>query len=362
MCPKGSISFSQDNEGFFYPTVNLETCIDCHLCEKVCPYNSTSINRKPVKAFAFVHKDDKVHKNSSSGGAFYALASYFLNSNGIVYGAQFSKDFQVETTCVNKIEDLSKIMGSKYVQSNLNVTFTSIRAQLNAGEKVLFCGTPCQVKGLLSFLRKKYNNLYTVDFACHAIASPKVWEKYLSEVSNGRQISNVTFRDKEIDGWHNYALKISSIDKEQEVIDVAEGNHDNLFMEGFLSNLYCRPSCSKCPARNYSSGSDFTLADFWHVEKYHKDKIFNQNDGVSLLIDYGLDSNVVNILREHGSVSEVALSEIEDHNVHGCLTGRIKHHEMRWIFFKLIDIGMPVKTDISTCLKVKKILKKIIRR
>lgn len=363
ICPRKCISMYEDSEGFLYPKINKTNCIDCGLCEKVCPYHVLQINRKVHKAYAFKHNDINIHKNSSSGGAFSAIAYDIIINGGIVYGAAFDTNFNVITSKIEKIEDLYKLRGSKYVQSIMSDTMNDIKSELKKGKQVLFCGTPCQVKALHGFLLRKYQNLTTIDFACHAIPSPKVWKSYLNFVRKRNSVSIVNFRNKDIAGWNNYALEIiCKINNESKLV-IGEGNRDNLYMKGFLENLYNRPSCSNCPARNFTSLSDVTIADFWNVEKYHNEKEFNKNDGISLLISYDDKSDeIINHLKEHGFMMQVDIDEIEPNKVHSCLTKSIKHHELRNFFFLLFKIGIPIKICINTSLKIKKIIKALLNK
>lgn len=173
-CPKHCISMVEDEEGFRYPQVDKDTCIDCHLCEKVCPViNAKADVVKIQKAFLLQHKDEKVLQESASGGAFTAIASYVLKRGGVVFGAAYDKDFQVTHQYVETYEDLKIFRNSKYVQSLMDNAYLQAKEFLKQGRMVCFSGTPCQLEGLLNYLRKPYENLVTVDVMCHSITSPK---------------------------------------------------------------------------------------------------------------------------------------------------------------------------------------------
>ena len=178
-CPKQCIVMQKDEEGFLYPIINKEKCIDCGLCKKVCP----ALKKKEVggqaKAYVGYNIDKVERKNSSSGGIFNVLANEIVSLGGHVYGAGFKEDFSVAHYSVDKKEDLCKLQTSKYVQSNTEKCFSKIKEQLNNGELVYFSGTPCQVEGLISYLGKEHENLYTQDIICHGVPSPEVWKAYL---------------------------------------------------------------------------------------------------------------------------------------------------------------------------------------
>ena len=361
ICPRKCIYMYEDSEGFLYPRIDKSSCSNCGLCLKVCPYNIVSDEREVHDAFAFVHNDKKIHMSSSSGGAFSAIANDIIKEGGLVYGATFDTDFNVVSCSVDKIEDLYKLRGSKYVQCDMKSTFLEIRKELKNGRQVLFCGTPCQVKGLHGFLMREYPNLITVDFACHAISSPKVWRKYVNYVTKGNTLSYVNFRNKDIAGWNNYALEVICKDNNgKSFVACAQGNNENIYMRGFLENLYCRPSCSNCPARNFTSLSDITIADFWHVESYHKEEELNKNDGISLLLSYNTKSGkIVSNLKEKGFLLQVDKKEIEIERSHRCLIHTIKHHELRKLFFFMLNLGIRIDKCISIPLKIKRIIRYI---
>lgn len=183
-CPQSCIDMNEDNEGFLYPTVNIQKCIDCHLCEKVCPILNTKENRTPLKVLAVKNKNKNIVGKSSSGGVFFHLAQQVINDGGVVFGACFNKEWEVIHSYTESIEGVSRFMTSKYVQSRVGESYKKVKAFLISGRKVLFTGTPCQVAGLYEYLRKPYSNLITMDFLCHGVPSPKVWRLYLQEEKN----------------------------------------------------------------------------------------------------------------------------------------------------------------------------------
>lgn len=277
ICPVKCISMEFDNEGFWYPVVDKEKCIDCDLCQKRCSIlNDTTIINTPV-AYACYSLDQTIRKDSSSGGLFSLLASKVINSGGVVYGAAFNDVFDVEHIEITRNDELFKLQGSKYIQSKLGQSYTKIKNQLEQGKFVYFSGTPCQIDGLLCFLNKKYENLICQDIICHGVPSPKVWEKYKKAMSvrNHDIIEKIQFRNKK-NGWDDYNMVIKYKNTEY-----VKCHNDDLFMKAFLNNLCLRPSCYACSSKSLHRKSDITLGDFWGVDKVCPD--LYDNKGTSLV-------------------------------------------------------------------------------
>lgn len=266
-CPKQCISMPEDEEGFLYPIVDLSVCIDCGLCEKVCPVINQESERNPIEVFAAVNQDDSIRMQSSSGGIFTALAEQIIRENGVVFGARFDEKWEVKHDYTETIEGLKVFRGSKYVQSRIGDTFKQAEFFLKAGRKVMFVGTPCQIAGLRLFLRKEFVNLLAVDIICHGVPSPMIWRKYLEDKTKRQGIEliqSISFRDKGT-GWKNYSFNIK-YEKGYSESSFSEYASQNIFMKGFLADLYLRPSCYACPAKKLKSGSDITLGDFWGIQ------------------------------------------------------------------------------------------------
>lgn len=177
----------EDNEGFLYPYVDVSSCVDCGLCEKVCPVINQGEAKQADKVYAAINPDDNIRLRSSSGGVFSMLAERIILENGVVFGARFDDNWEVIHDSCETIEGLAAFSGSKYVQSKIGNCFSRTEKYLKEGRKVLFSGTPCQIAGLHKFLRKDYDNLLTVDVVCHGVPSPAVWRAYLKELKTRPQ-------------------------------------------------------------------------------------------------------------------------------------------------------------------------------
>lgn len=281
-CPKHCILMQMDGEGFLYPQVDSSKCVDCHLCEKVCPVINQYEARTPLNVYAAKNSDDEVRCQSSSGGIFTLLAEQTIKDGGVVFGACWDKDWKVKHDYVENISNLQKSRSSKYLQSVIGDSYLKTEQFLETGRKVMFTGTPCQIAGLKHFLRKEYDNLLAVEVICHSVPSPGVWQQYLTTRLHALKweksdIRNISFRDKKT-GWKTYSFVIEN----ENGNILTELSSKNAFMRGFLADLYTRPSCHACPAKQLRSGSDITLGDFWGIESLKPE--IDDDKGVSAII------------------------------------------------------------------------------
>ena len=271
VCSVQCIVMRRDREeGFDYPVANPDVCIGCGKCETVCPVINPRESRRPVAAYAA--RSSRFVKTSSSGGVFPELAEDVIADEGVVYGAAFDSDFKVGHREVSCVEDIRVLQGSKYVQSDLFSTFEDIRYSLEEGNRVLFVGTPCQVAGLNNYLGKEYDGLLTVDFACHGVPGPGLWEMYLESLRKRYgKITELNFRDKSC-SWSHYDFRVNG----KSVPYMSDP-----YMALFVQDMTLRPSCYTCPARDGRSGSDISLGDLWNVAALVPD--MNDDKGVSLV-------------------------------------------------------------------------------
>lgn len=283
-CPMRAIDMAYDQEGFVYPRIDQEKCIHCGKCVSVC--NHISVERyKKADFFAVQNMNEAIRLKSSSGGVFYALAEEVLLIGGIVVGAAYTSNLIVEHLAIEKIEDLYKLQGSKYLQSELKDIFRQIEMWLKNGRVVLFSGTPCQVAGLYKYLGRRDDRLICIDVACHGVPSRKIWEAYLQyRARKGHsRIMALNLRDKS-SGWKNYSVESIHADGKKRIT----WSYDDPFCRLYKSGLILRPSCYACMYKGVERQADITLADFWGIERIAPD------------IDDDLGTSVVIIHSEKG--------------------------------------------------------------
>lgn len=281
-CPKNCIQMTSDEEGFWYPQVNKEKCIDCGLCEKVCPiiHKWHPDDSRKITAIAAINLNEEIRLKSSSGGIFTLIAEEIIKQGGVVFGAALTDDFRsVHHIYVDNTDDLEKLRGSKYVQSKIGDTYKQAKDFLDSGRKVLFTGTPCQIGGLYSYLRKPYENLFTQDIICHGVPSPMVWKKYVDEREKkaASTTQRMFFRHKKY-GWKTFAVLFEFANNTAYVKNLREDS----FMRAFLSNSCLRPSCHECSFKSVKRQADITLADFWGVQNVLHD--MDDDKGTSLVL------------------------------------------------------------------------------
>jgi coenzyme F420-reducing hydrogenase beta subunit len=274
VCPTGAITMEDNSEGFLYPKINKTKCISCGLCKEKCPQiNVLSLEKSnPYVTIA----DNQLRKKSSSGAMFSLLAKHILQLGGYVCGASWNKT-RVQHILINDEEDLDLIRKSKYLQSDINDVYRKIKDLLIKNYYVMFSGCPCQVAGLKKFLGDDYEKLLLVDLVCHGVPSPGLFQKYLEEKSNGKEIIKIDFRDKER-GWGTH-IKIVFQDKSE----YYNSCFDDEWYKGFLGGYITRKSCASCRYSDIDRIGDISLGDFWGVSKINPAYDDNLGTGLTLI-------------------------------------------------------------------------------
>lgn len=270
ICPVEAIRMEKDEEGFLYPIVSNEQCIRCGKCTTVCPINKKDeVSSEVVMAIAVQHHDTTILYHSAAGGAFSAIGEMIINKNGIVYGAGYDEQMVVTHSKAETVDELVKFRSSKYVQSDQNTIFKSIKDDLRQGRVVCYSGTPCQVAGLRSFLGKDYTNLFTVDLVCKGVGSPEILKQYvkLLEAKYDSKIIGINFKRKTY-GYHSSTMSIDFANGRE----YSRGGITDLMMRPFRANICLRPSCGECHFKGINRQSDLTIFDCWHYTDLTKKK------------------------------------------------------------------------------------------
>lgn len=279
ICPRHCISFEEDFEGFEYPNINIEQCIQCAQCMKVCPILTPAqeTNNVSPKTIFIYSKDNKIIKKSSSGGFFSIVANFIFEHDGIVIGASMEDySLKVSHTAISDSKELYKLQGSKYVQSDTNTIYSQTKELLNNNKIVLFTGTPCQIGGLYNYLKKDYPNLYTLDLICHGVPSFKFFRTYVEKLNRKKRIKSFSFRNTK--NW-NFDTSILEEDKRFYLV-----NEKDFYMKSFLKGETFRDSCYKCQFAKLPRTGDITIGDFWGINEFsHQLKANKYGNSVILL-------------------------------------------------------------------------------
>lgn len=313
-CGRNAISMAADEEGFLFPAIDEKQCVECGMCVKACPVLSEKPNENADKPRAFAVWSNADRTVSSSGGAFSAFARLILANQGIVFGASFDEKLQCHHKAVANVEGLAQLRGSKYVQSFIGDTFKQVKEALRQDRFVLYCGTPCQIAGLKTYLRKDYDKLLLADLACHGVPSQAVFDAYISKISTrfaGRGIVD-GFEFRRRDGWGK-APSVSLGGKFRSLF-----GKDNLYMAAFDKSMTFRRSCYSCPFAKLPRVGDVTLADFWGLGRHGKPFKHDVMKGVSLvLVNNEKGERFMSQLGDGVFVEERTLDEalIENNNI-----------------------------------------------
>lgn len=320
ICPKRAIQMVEDENGYIYPKVNEEKCVNCGLCKKSCAYQIKDKNlNKPVKTYVATSKNDNLIKKSASGAIFASIAEEFIKKNGIVYGASMEKEndlFIVKHIRVNKLEELSKLQGSKYVQSDTSKIYQPIKNDLESGAKVLFSGTPCQVDALKSYLNKQYENLFTIDLICHGVPNSRMFNDYIKmlEKHENSKLIDFTFRDK-AKGWGLYASY--NIKKNNKILKKVKPSYEMSYYQLFLDSKIYRENCYSCPYAKEQRVGDITIGDFWKVESEHPEYLdrLNIKKGVSCtLVNTDRGKKILSDFSKNILLLDSELEKVKRHN------------------------------------------------
>lgn len=358
-CPKKAISMVEDEEGFLYPQINNEQCINCGLCSKVCPQlkKNKDVNNEYPKAFAMRSKNNEELLKSSSGGIFSVIADYVFENDGVVFGAAYDDELNVNHIKAESQKELEPLRSSKYVQSNIGETYKETETLLKEGRLVFFTGTPCQIAGLNSFLIKEYDNLITCDLVCHGVPSQKLFHtyiEYLSKKFNSRVVK-YNFRCKEKNGWGLF----SKVETEDGKIRYINPDFDPYY-SNFLESTTYRLNCYQCHYTSYNRVSNITLADYWGISGIHSS--FYREEGNSLiLINNKKGEQIFEKITDKIEYIQTDLEKAANHNKNLIRPSKYSN-EREKIYFGIYEKNPEqyIKENLKVKLTGKKIIKLII--
>ncbi len=314
ICPEGAIHMVTDKNGFLFPEINNEKCVNCKFCTKVCAFqNNPKKLGKPLETYIAINKDKKILSNSASGGVFGALANFIFRKKGVVFGCAYNNDMEPVHINADNVNDMKRIQGSKYVQSSMGYSYKTAEKFLHKGRWVLFTGTPCQIDGFKSFLGREYNKLICVDIICHGVPNAEFFKDYVNymEQQLGEKIVGFVFRDK-LRGWGKFLLKIV-IEKKGKRYNKFMYSDSSYYYKYFLKRHIYRKSCYVC---KYACGNrlgDFTMGDFWGIKKYHPE--IEVEEGVSvLLVNTSTAKELLDDLSECLKLKESTFDKAKEHN------------------------------------------------
>lgn len=347
LCPKKAISFDIDEEGFWYPIVGKD-CINCGICIKKCPsLNDKKINKRKPKVYSLWSKNDETRITSTSGGAFWEIAYQFIKEGGVVAGCKYGADWKsAEHMIAHNVEELLQIKGSKYFQSDTKGIYEAVKKELNEGKKVLFCGTPCQVAAIKSYIDKNTEKLYCMDFICRSINSPKAFKAYIEELEEKykSKVSKVHLKNKKY-GWQSLASQVC-FENGQEII---QDRNKDWWVKGFIFNdLYTRESCYHCQYKVLPRvNADVTIGDFWGIQNQTQDDMFK---GISVtLVNTEKGTELIEKSKAEFEYEEHKLQEVLPGNP-ALLKNPIKTNKQK-LFFSLLK-DYPFSYAVKQCIKV----------
>lgn len=311
VCPKQCISMIRDEEGFCYPELTSpDICVNCKLCENVCQINKSNVYVEiEQKAFAAVSRDYSIWKRSASGGAFSEICRAWGDENTLIVGAAWD-GFYVHHVGIIGVGNIQPLCKSKYVSSHIEESFKEIRSYLKKG-KVIFCGTPCQVDGLRSFLHKDYENLMTIDFICHGVGSPAVFEACIRAINKqfGKELVSYSFRAKRNVYEADYLTSLKFLDSTVYMTN-------DPYIQLFLKQTCLRPSCgSNCNYRGrLKRPGDFTIADFKGMTKVFPDLIGSKRNYSTIVANSRKSLAVLPMLQKQMDMRTILIDDIIKYN------------------------------------------------
>lgn len=308
ICPKRCISINEDAEGFDYPLVDTNICVNCHLCEKVCPIKKKPVYQHEDYTVCIQNKDETVREMSSAGGVIGAVYKATFAMQGVVFGVGFDSKNKVQFMSAENMEECfeRKLFASKYVPAELDDVFVKVKQELSSGRLVCFAGLPCHVAGLKAYLNKSPENLWLIDLTCYGVPSRKLYREYIDflESKYKHRIIDVRFRDKSF----GYAAPTMCVELENGKIK-SQNCAVKSYLRCFFSDIASRPSCYECPYKTVGRVSDLTIGDMRSIHKFLPD----MDDDLGTTVVYvhsEKGEKIIDAIRDGIRISEIPMDGV----------------------------------------------------
>lgn len=317
ICGVKAITLKRDKDGYEQVCVDETACVECGLCEKVCPIlNIRKPENKMPDLFcgAAYAKNDAQKEVGSSGGLFGIFARHIIKQGGVVYGAAFDNELQLKTKRATTYDELVPLCKSKYLLCNTGDSFKEIKEDLKTGVTVLYCSTPCQIAGLQAFLRKEYENLICVEFACHGVGNQEQFDKSIDflEHQKNATITHFEFRHKTKNAASSHYYQYEGLKNGRAY------KKSGLYMFVPYYNAYCkqwvsREICYRCPYATEERNADITIGDFHTIAKFLP--MIDRFKGVSMFVcNTEKGRSVFSSINEQIDVFPMKWGDIKDEN------------------------------------------------
>ena len=314
-CPQNAISITEDEYKFERISIDSSKCVGCDKCKRVCPMLNDKKNSTHFQCGAAYAIDEKCKFAGSSGGLFGIFANNVIEKGGVVYGAAFDDELNLKTTRAENKADLNGLFKSKYLLCDTDDSFSLIKHDLDDNKIVLYCASPCQISGLLSYLNKSYNNLLCVDFICHGVGGQKQFRESVNYIENKKKIKikEFGFREKFTNASSHYYYYYY-----KDLVTGEEKTKKDIYMTfpyyyAYCDRLTCREICYACPFASKERVGDITIGDFHNINKFEPE--IDRFAGVSMFIcNTTKGQDFFNLVRAKLYVKEFEISVLFDNN------------------------------------------------
>lgn len=308
ICPQKCIRLKSNAEGFLYPVVDDAKCSNCGACLKHCPQGVPRIvQHHPIATYGIKNQNNQELYESASGGAADIAAKSIIERGGIVFGAAYAEDWSVHHIAIWEDEERKRLRSSKYVQSDVGDCYLKAKKELENGRLVLFTGTPCQIDGLLFFLGRTYDNLFTLDLICHGVPSPLLFKKYIEwqKEKMGGKIIYYNFRSKDKRGWGTQYLIKTKTKTKTKTNELCLDRYGKHFMDG---DCY-RDCCYDCRYSNIDRPADMTVGDFWGIQNSHP-KFYSSGGVSSAMISTDNGKTLFEWMKKYSEYIECSMQDV----------------------------------------------------